>query len=77
MFSKGRECAAGGCTTTLSVYNPLPLCFQHDREHQARKIALETRGRSGLGAVLAQPASFLPEVRGGSSPNPSDTPTTV
>jgi len=42
VFSKGRECAARGCMTTLSVYNPLPLCYFHERETQAVKIKRET-----------------------------------
>ena len=36
--SLGRACAARGCATTLSIYNPSPLCVQHEREAEAVKV---------------------------------------
>lgn len=29
-FADGRVCATPGCATILSVYNPQPMCWQHD-----------------------------------------------
>jgi hypothetical protein len=29
-FADGRVCAAPGCVTILSVYNPRTMCWQHD-----------------------------------------------
>ena len=31
VYPRGRACAAEGCTTTLSVYNPATACYRHDR----------------------------------------------
>ena len=29
-YSPGRVCAAGGCRTQLSIYNPSKLCWLHE-----------------------------------------------
>jgi hypothetical protein len=38
-FGKARTCAANGCDTQLSRYNPAPCCYLHqgwDREQRTR-----------------------------------------
>ncbi len=32
-FAEGRVCAAEGCTTRLSIYNPWRFCWQHEPVH--------------------------------------------
>ena len=32
-YPAGRECAADGCDTRLSIYNGFRFCWQHERVH--------------------------------------------
>jgi hypothetical protein len=33
VYPRGRVCAAEGCTTVLSIYNPRGVCWQHEQPH--------------------------------------------
>jgi hypothetical protein len=39
-YWSGRICAMGGCTTTLSIYNPDPYCWIHQQPLPAPGRAL-------------------------------------
>jgi hypothetical protein len=55
-YASGRVCAAPGCSTRLSIYNPLPYCALH-RSQQSRRLAtrLQRHAKQALLTVCASP----------------------